>query len=245
MAEACSPASAGTRCCRGGVVRHPGRPGGPPGRVRVLARELSRRHRPRRLFPWLPAETARQVNRALRAEQRAEPRRLGPRVAWHLRRRDLVITRSAFTAVAEDHDVTPVHPLLDHGFLDALTALAGRRHHTSRDGLLAEIVGDALPPEVTAPRRKAHFRDVFLRTPTREFVRSWDGTGADPELVNVAALRDTWSRWPIPGGTAALVQQLWLATTPPRPPVPTTSHADPALPPAGGRRAGADAEVSG
>lgn len=219
---------------------------GPPGPGPVLARELSRRHRPRRLFPWLPAETARQVNRALRAEQRAEPRRLGPRVAWHLRRRDLVITRSAFAAVAEDHDVTPVHPLLDHGFLDALTALAGRRHHTSRDGLLAEIVGDALPPEVTAPRRKAHFRDVFLRTPTREFVRSWDGTGADPELVDVAALRDTWSRWPIPGGTAALVQQLWLATTPPPAPrFPPRATPIRALPPAGGRRAGADAEVSG
>ncbi|MFI9639966.1 asparagine synthase-related protein [Micromonospora sp. NPDC051925] len=183
-------------------------------RARALARELPRRHRPRRLFPWLPAELARQVRRALRAEQRAEPRLLGPRIAWHVRRRDLVVTRSAFTAVAEDHDVIPVHPLLDPAFLDGLTALAGQRRRTSRGGLLAEIVGDALPAEVTAPRGKAHFRDVFLRTPTREFVRSWDGTGADPDLVDVDALRDTWSRWPIPSGTAALVQQLWLATAP-------------------------------
>ncbi|WP_194821412.1 asparagine synthase-related protein [Micromonospora sp. S-DT3-3-22] len=208
-------------------------------RARVLARELPRRRRPGRLFPWLPAETARQVDRAVRAEQRAEPRRLGPRIAWHARRRDLVITRSAFTAVAEDHGVTPVHPLLDHGFLAALTALAGKRHRTSRDGLLAEIVGDTLPAEITAPRRKAHFREVFLRTPTREFVRSWDGTGAVPELVDVTALRDTWSRWPIPGGTAALVQQLWLATTPAPGCPPQT------VPPAGGRRSGADAEVGG
>ncbi|SCF19599.1 Asparagine synthase [Micromonospora haikouensis] len=33
-------------------------------------------------FPWLRPEVARQVRRAFRAEQRAEPRRLAGRVAW-------------------------------------------------------------------------------------------------------------------------------------------------------------------
>ncbi|MFJ6197299.1 asparagine synthase-related protein [Micromonospora sp. NPDC092111] len=195
-------------------------------RAHTLARELPRRHRPGRLFPWLRADVARQVHRALRAEQRAEPRRLGPRTAWHARRRDLLMTRSAFTAVADDHAVELGHPLLDHGFLAALTALAGHRRRTSRDGLLAEIAGGALPAEVTAPRRKARFLEVFLRTPTREFVRSWDGTGADPDLIDVARLRDIWSRWPIPGGTAALVQQLWLAAEPAPAPDAAPTRAD-------------------
>jgi len=32
--------------------------------------------------------------------------------------------------------------------------------------------------------------------------------------VDVAALRSLWARWPIPGGTAGLVQHLWLAANP-------------------------------
>ncbi|MER5454863.1 asparagine synthase-related protein [Micromonospora sp. NPDC002389] len=215
-------------------------------RIRALVRELPRRHRPAQLlFPWLHGDVARQAHRALRAEQRAEPRRLGPRTAWHARRRDLVITQSAFAAVAGDHEVTPLHPLLDCGFLAALTAMAGRRRRCTRDDLLAEIVGIALPPDIIAPRPKARFRDVFLRQTTREFVQSWDGTGVDPDLVDVPALRDIWSRWPIPGGTAALVQQIWMTTAPAPPPrySPQATPASP-TPPIPPTRSGSDTEVT-
>ncbi|MGC4813774.1 hypothetical protein ACLQ29_24855 [Micromonospora sp. DT228] len=33
--------------------------------------------------------------------------------------------------------------------------------------------------------------------------------------MDTEALRALWSHWPIPGGTASLVQQLWLAANPP------------------------------
>ncbi|NBE85368.1 asparagine synthase-related protein [Micromonospora rubida] len=175
---------------------------------------LRRPQRPTEMFPWLRPEAARKVHRAYRAEQEHEPRRLGPRIDWHTRRRDLSMTCSAFEQVADDQDVKLVQPLLDDTFLAALTRLAGNRRHTTRESLIAEITAGSLPTEATAPRRKARFLEVFLRAPTREFVQHWDGTGVDPTLVDVSALRTIWARWPIPGGTANLVQQASLASHP-------------------------------
>ncbi|MFG1919846.1 asparagine synthase-related protein [Micromonospora sp. NPDC048898] len=173
------------------------------------------RQGPAESFPWLRAEVAREAYRAHRAEQRAEPRRLRQRIAWHTRRRDLRTTCSALAAVAAEHRVTAIQPLLDEGFLAALALRFGDHRGIGRDRLLAEMARGALPAEVTAPRRKARFLEVFFRTPTREFVSSWDGSGADEGLVDPEALREIWSHWPIPGGTASLVQQLWLAANPP------------------------------
>jgi asparagine synthase (glutamine-hydrolysing) len=104
-----------------------------------------------------------------------------------------------------------VNPLLDETFLAALTALAGRWRGVRCDEPISDIAGGSLPTVVTAPRPKARFLEVFLRAPTRRFTASWDGSGADESLVDVAALRALWSTWPIPAGTAALVQHLWLA----------------------------------
>jgi hypothetical protein len=193
----------------------------PSGLLRALAHRLDvRRRRPRYgtgTFPWLRPEVAQETYRAYLSHRRREPRRLDRRIAWHTGRRDLWLTCSSLTGLAAEHDVTLVNPLLDDGFLASLTRLAGRRRCPSRIGLLAEIAAGSLPDVVTAPRPKARFLEVFLRAPTREFVSAWDGTGADEELVDPAALRALWSRWPIPGGTAALVQHLWLTTNRPGP----------------------------
>ncbi|MEU8261768.1 asparagine synthase-related protein [Micromonospora sp. NPDC048999] len=163
------------------------------------------------LFPWLHPRVSRQVRQELRAEQRAEPHRLAGRIAWHLRRRDLSMTRASLAAVAADHDVLAVHPLCDDGFAAALAARRGRLRSPSRRELLADIADAELPPLVVAPRPKATFDEVFFRAATREFIRSWDGTGADETLVDVDALRREWSDWPVSSLTAALVQHLWLA----------------------------------
>ncbi|MEK8108225.1 asparagine synthase-related protein [Micromonospora sp. M12] len=71
-------------------------------------------------FPWLRPAVARQVHRAFRAEERAEPRQIQHRIAWHTRRRDLQLTCSALATLAADHRATAIQPLLDEGFLSAL-----------------------------------------------------------------------------------------------------------------------------
>ncbi|GGM53275.1 hypothetical protein GCM10011608_42690 [Micromonospora sonchi] len=149
--------------------------------------------------------------RSYAAEQRAEPDRLGHRIRWHLSRRELNLARASLAAVAADHHVRVINPLLDGRFLTALTATAGHLQATNRAELLARIAGDDLPAVVTAPRRKAVFLEVFLRGHTREFVTGRDGSGVDTDLVDPLASRQAWSRWPVPRRTAALAQHLWLA----------------------------------
>ncbi|GAB3985195.1 asparagine synthase-related protein [Plantactinospora veratri] len=165
------------------------------------------------MFPWLRPEVSAEIHRAFRAERRREPRRLDRRIAWHVRRRDLGLTCASLAALGAAHGVAVVNPLLDPGFLTTLTGPDGRRRCPPRDRLVAEIAAGLLPEVVTAPRPKARFLEVFLRGPTRRFVQCWDGSGVDEELVDVAALRTLWSRWPIPGGTAGLVQEVWLASS--------------------------------
>ena len=174
-------------------------------------------------FPWLRPDVSGPLWRAHVAQRRAEPVRLGRRIAWHTARRDLALTCSSLARLSGDHDVLLINPLLDDGFLTALRARAGRRRGARRDELLRLITADAFPPVVTAPRPKARFRQVFLRAPTHRFTGGWDGTGVDEDLIEVAGLRAAWSAWPIPPGTAGLVQHLWL----------TGARRDPAGQPAG------------
>ncbi|MBQ1074976.1 hypothetical protein KBX06_17650 [Micromonospora sp. C31] len=176
---------------------------------------LRRRPPATQVFPWLRPAAAREVRRAFRAEERAEPVRLADRVAWHLRRRDLRTSVACATLVADAHDVRLVQPLLDPVFTGALVRWAGHLRRPTRAQLLAGIAAGELPAPVTAVRRKAHFLAVFLRSPTREFVRRWDGDGVNEDVVDPAALREVWSRWPIPECTAGLVQHLWLRQHPP------------------------------
>ncbi|MET8091469.1 asparagine synthase-related protein [Micromonospora sp. NPDC005220] len=185
------------------------RPGSLRARVGRLRTHL--RHREPDPFPWLRPEVARRTRRAFRREQRAEPHRLAGRISWHLRRRDLTMSRTSLATIAADHDVLAVTPLLDGGFAAALSAHHGRMRSPSRRELLATVADDELPPLVIAPRRKAVFDEVFFRAHTRELVRSWDGGGVDDTLIDPEALRREWSGWPVNPRTAALVQQVWLA----------------------------------
>ena len=175
---------------------------------RVVARLQHRRRDP---FPWLSANASRQVIRDLRQDIRTKPSGIDHRIAWHAERRALLLANSGLNVISADNDVRLVHPLLDRGFLAAVARDAGGSTSLTRSELLGGIARGTLPETATMARPKAHFLQVFLRGQTREFTRSWDGLGADEAVVNAAALRRIWSRCPIPGGTAGLVQQLWLA----------------------------------
>ncbi|MCZ7440056.1 asparagine synthase-related protein [Micromonospora sp. WMMC241] len=187
------------------------------GRLGRLRHRALGRYTPQPQLAWLRPQAAAQIRRATREWHRAEPHRLHDRMEFHMRSRSRLLNLSSLAAIGADHDVLPVHPLFDEGFQAALAARHGHRRDPTRQSLLAAISGDALPPEITAPRRKASFNDVFLRTPTREFVRGWDGTGVDANLVDPDRLRAVWSGERIPWRTALLVQHLWLRANPPGP----------------------------
>lgn len=175
-----------------------------------LVRAAVRRHRDDP-FPWLHRAVSRRVLTGLERERQAEPRRFDRRVLWHTARRDLRTTCAGLDLIAADSDVLVVNPLVDPGFVTALAQRYGPHSLTDRAALLAEAGAGALPAAVSARRPKAHFLEVFLRTPTRALVSQWDGHGLDLSLVDGPALRQAWSQWPVPGGTAVLVQQVWAS----------------------------------
>ncbi len=177
-----------------------------PDRLVAVVRQLQGRNQ----YPWLQRSAARRVLRAQRRTNRHEPRPLDRRIAWRARQRALLMACASLNTIAVASDTRVVNPLLDAGFLAALSGVGPVRAGSTRADLLRMIAGGALPAAATDLRPKASFLEVFLRNPTREFVQSWDGLGADETVVDAPTLRAIWARWPIPADTAALVQQLWL-----------------------------------
>ena len=54
------------------------------------------------------------------------------------------------------------------------------------------------------------FTETLWVAPSRAFVAAWDGSGVDPEIVDVDALRRCWQ---VDGaiGPNTLLQSIWLA----------------------------------
>jgi Asparagine synthase len=177
-----------------------------PGRLAAIVKQRSDDP-----YPWLRPAMSRRVYRERRRDALAEPLDISERIAWNGRRRDLVTTCASLTAVASRLDVDLVNPFADPAFIAGLAHRVRGAGDLKRSDLLLAVSGGVFPTAATMPRPKAHCREAFFRDATRDFVSSWDGTGADPSLVDIDALRELWSGWPIPAGTAGLVQQLWLA----------------------------------
>jgi asparagine synthetase B (glutamine-hydrolysing) len=169
-------------------------------------------HRRRDPYPWLRASASRDVYRRVRSERRYERLATAERLNWQLRRRDVLMTNAGLAAVANDLDVRLTHPLLDRVFVDSLCRKFADRPGLSRSEILTSIAAGQLPESATAQRPKAHFLEVFLREPTRQFAKSWNGEGVDTALVDPDALQRLWSQWPIPPQTAGLIQHLWLSS---------------------------------
>lgn len=202
--------------------RSPRRPSwGTRGRRAVPDRivDLVRRGTDGRALDWLHPTWSRRRSRDVRHELRSEPGRPDSRMAWHARRRDLLLTCANLDALGASEDVQVVNPLVAPAFVASLAREVGGTPGLTREDLLRRIGGDAVPDVATATRPKAHFLQVFHREPLRELVGGWRGEGVDHRFVDPARLAEAWSRWPVPAGTSALAQQVWLAHH--RTPAPT------------------------
>ncbi len=164
-------------------------------------------------FPWLRRSVSRELIRDVRAERRRDSWSPAERLDHAVISRDVVLANAGLAEVAADQQVHLIHPFLDQVFVASLRSALSDRATLSRSEILRGVSGGAFPDSSTAARPKAHFHEVFFREPTREFTRTWDGQGADATRVDRDALRRLWAQWPIPLGTAGLVQQLWLRST--------------------------------
>jgi asparagine synthase (glutamine-hydrolysing) len=122
------------------------------------------------------------------------------------------LVRTVLDAFAADAGVRLVEPLLDPGVVGALAEHGPRRGFADRGLALETLFGDLLPREIVYRTTKATFNEVSWGPEARRFAESWDGTGVDPELVDVDLLRAEWAR-PAPDVRAlACLQQAWLAS---------------------------------
>ncbi|WP_454043034.1 asparagine synthase-related protein [Cellulosimicrobium sp. Marseille-Q8652] len=161
--------------------------------------------------PWL-------TRRALDVLARETVDARGP-LRWDVAKRALLGRRSTVLALhntaagAAELGVTLHHPLADETFVAALAADGGPRGFRGRTDTFRRLGADLLPDAVLARSTKARFNSSRWGDRERDFAVSWDGSGVDPELVDVARLRREWLGSPLPA-SRFLVHVAWLAASP-------------------------------
>jgi asparagine synthetase B (glutamine-hydrolysing) len=174
-------------------------------RRQVLARRLSLP------YGWLRPQARRVVAAAWARQNAAEPVRWVSHVRWVQRFRYLRVGAASLQLLAADDDVHLVHPFLDPGFADAVASLPRSARFIGRTALMQRMFGGAISEELLARSTKASFDAAFWSTASREFAAGWDGSGVDPELVDVDALRDEWATGTPDPRSFTLAQSAWLA----------------------------------
>ena len=177
-------------------------------------RRAGMRHRLREVppRPWLRCETqqaviADEVNCLL-----AEPLHWGDMIdqAWW-RTRYRRVAAFSLDQVASVHDTTVCNPFADVLVLAAIVQEGGRIGFPSRTAAMQHLVGDLLPERLISRPSKAMFIGAFWNRHSTTFAAEWDGSGVDPDLVDVATLRGIWLGNP-DFRTLSLLQSAWLAT---------------------------------
>ncbi len=189
---------------------------------RRLVRELPGALRPawtvpaaayRPIFPpWLPDDVAHAAAARFARDQRM-PLRWDRATERLLGSRATAVIMHNLDLVAREHDVVYVHPFSDPRVVRALAAEGGVWGYAGRTDVFRRLFGDLLPDDVLARTSKARFNATRWGEREREFARTWDGSGLDPDLVDPEALRAAWLSPTPPFAAELLIQAAWLATT--------------------------------
>lgn len=164
------------------------------------------------LQPWLLPETRARHHRLIAADLASEPLSTAGSLEWLLTRRVAAMAAHNYATMAAEFGLTMHEPLLEPGFVRALANTAGRWGFVSRTEAMRALFGDLLPDAILARRTKAYFNRAFMGEATRSFAQSWDGSGVDPELIDLEILRSEWlSDFPSAISTP-LLQAAWLGS---------------------------------
>jgi asparagine synthetase B (glutamine-hydrolysing) len=163
-------------------------------------------------LPWLRESARGQLRARLLDELRPEPTRPERALPLHLQRRMIVAILAGIHWFGEQHDAVSQAPLLDPEFVASMSRLPWRDLR-DRTTVLERHFAGVLPAGIRRRRSKAVFTRAFFSKHTRAFAESWDGSGVDPELVDVDELRRQWLSPEPHGATMVLLQQAWVAST--------------------------------
>src|SRR4051794_6385604 len=160
--------------------------------------------------PWLSAGAAARFRELVTDSLGLHPRRFDRYVVWLAGARYLGLVCAQLDLLAGGSQAAMAHPFLDPRFLGALARWGGVHGRGSRTEVLRSLFGGVLPERLLTRESKARFDRAYLASHTRAFAAEWDGTGLDPELVDVTAFREELARPGPRTGIASLVQWLWL-----------------------------------
>lgn len=161
---------------------------------------------------WLRPAAFEQHVRLLAADATVEP--LGYAAAtWSItHQRSFATISHNHAAAAAEYGVRASDPLLDQRFVAALAGAGGRGGFLGRTATMHALFSDVLPPAVLGRTTKASFNHAHAGEASREFARTWDGSGVDEELVDPERLRSVWLSDEPTMATGVLLHSAWLAS---------------------------------
>jgi asparagine synthetase B (glutamine-hydrolysing) len=175
----------------------------------ALRRRAALRDRYRR--PWLRPEADEELARRDAADAAAFALHAGRNTWQFATRRCARIAYETVRVLGVETDVTYVQAFAEPALVAAVAAEGGALGWTGRTATMRDLFGDLLPREVLERRTKALFANAVFTRHTKEFARSWNGTGLDTDLVDPEALRETWLSDDPHAPSMTLLQQAWLA----------------------------------
>jgi asparagine synthetase B (glutamine-hydrolysing) len=162
--------------------------------------------------PWLRPAAKAELDAELVRMQLDAPLSFAASVRQVPMRRGQLLANRSRELHARGFGVRLESPLLDSEFVHAIARLGGFVGPGDRTAVLRELASDLLPDVVLARLSKASFNNAYLGRYSVDFARRWSGHGLNDQLVDVARLRAEWLGSKPSAGTAALLQQAWLAT---------------------------------
>jgi asparagine synthetase B (glutamine-hydrolysing) len=124
-------------------------------------------------------------------------------------------SRAAFektlNALANPLDILMVHPLQAPSFVASMAAAKPRTGYRNRDAAMVDLFSGLLPDELLVRQTKASFNRALFHNHSREFARSWDGTGLDQDLADIDQLRLAWEADVVDARSFSALQAAWAA----------------------------------
>ncbi|TDV46898.1 asparagine synthase-related protein [Actinophytocola oryzae] len=178
-------------------------------RPAFMRRHAALRGRYRR--PWLRPDVEHELARRDAADLAAFALSAARNTWQFATRRTARIAYETMRVLGDEMDVTYVQAFAEPALVASVAAQGGFLGWTGRTATMRDLFGDLLPREVLERRTKALFANAIFTRYTREFARTWHGSGVDGDLVDAGALRETWLSQDPHAPSMSLLQQAWLA----------------------------------
>jgi Asparagine synthase len=174
-----------------------------------LRRRSAMRGRYRR--PWLLPEVEEELARRDAADVAAFALSAAKNTWQFATRRCARIAYETMRVIGSEMDVAYVQAFAEPSLVASVAATGGYFGWTGRTATMRDLFGDLLPREVLERRSKALFANAIFTHHSREFARTWHGSGVDNNLVDARVLRETWLSDDPHAPSMSLLQQAWLA----------------------------------